>query len=731
MNYLLKKESSKRRFSIRPAKFLHSVFLLLPFLFGYHVHAQSIIQYSDPSSNIPIGTYFKILEDPSNNLELKDIIKTTDFKDNDQLVPNLGISNSTFWIKFTLQNLTREEFLILEVQNPVIDNLELFSFDGEHYQSESLGEYQPYHFRTYDHPNYLFDLFIRPGETKTYLLKINNNEQLQLPAQVGTQKSILEGLAFKDLIFGIYFGIILVMFLYNIFIYFTVKDSNYIYYVIYILTVGLTQACLQGYTFKYLWPDSLWLVNQSTFFTPALSGIAVAAFLKRFLRVKDQAPWVNTMLNIFIGSYVVSLVLSVLEYYTLSLQIIQFIASFGSVSILFVGIILSIKGDRQAKLFLIAWSIFLVGILFFVLTNLGVLPYNNFTAYTMQAGSAIEVVLLSFALADRINILKKEKEASQAAAYNALKENEKLILEQNLILERKVNERTTELKKTNEELNVTLKNLKETQSKLVESEKMASLGQLTAGVAHEINNPINFVSSSVTPLRRDIDFVMQLLDKYQHISSGENMKGQFTEVHEFEDWLDMPYLREEIETILKGIDEGATRTTEIVRGLKNFSRLDESELKHVEIHEGIDSTLILLNNKLGNIKVTKNYGDVGYVECYAGKMNQVFMNILSNAVHAVSKQHNTGGELIITTQLNEQDEAVISIKDNGTGIPEHVKNRIFEPFFTTKDVGEGTGLGLSIVYNIIQSHGGNIQVFSQEGEGTEFLITLPKDQNTD
>ncbi len=688
---------------------------------------QSVIQYSDPVKNITISPYFYILEDFENNLTLDDILKNPAFKENTQIVPNLGISKSTFWVKFTIQNLTREEMLVLEVQNPVIDRIELFHYNGEGYTSELLGEFQSYGHRSYDHPHYLFDLPILPNETKTYYLKIKNTEQLQIPAQIGTQKSILEGIATKDIVFGIYFGIILAMFFYNIFLYFTVKDTNYIYYVIYIFTVGLTQACLQGYTFKYLWPESQWMATQSTFFTPAFSGIAVAAFLKRFLRVKEQAPWMNFLLNIFIGCYILSMLISIIEYYTLSLQIIQFIASFGSVSILFVGIILTIRGDRQAKIFLIAWSIFLVGICFFVLSNLGILPYNNFTAYTMQAGSAFEVILLSFALADRINVLKKEKEASQAAAFNALKENEKLILEQNLILEKKVNERTLELKSTNSELSIALKHLKETQSKLVESEKMASLGQLTAGIAHEINNPINFVSSSITPLRRDMNFVLDLLDKYHGISSEPEIKSKFDTVHAWEKRLDMPYLKEEIDSILQGIEEGASRTTEIVRGLRNFSRLDESELKLVNIHEGIDSTLVLLNNKLSNIKVVKQYNLHEDIECYAGKINQVFMNILSNSVHAVNKKPGEG-LIVISTGENSSGYATISIRDNGTGIPQSVISKIFEPFFTTKDVGEGTGLGLSIVYSIIQSHGGDIQVNSAEGEGTEFILILPKNQ---
>ena len=396
---------------------------------------------------------------------------------------------------------------------------------------------------------------------------------------------------------GIYFGIILVMMLYNLFIYITVKDDSYLYYVIYIFFVGLTQASLQGYTFKYIWPQNTWLAIQSAFLAPGLVGIAALLFIRNFLSTKIYVPKLNFSMNLIIAFYIFCIGLSLFGIYNLSQLLIQITAICASLFAFVIGYIIYKKGLRTAKFFLIAWSIFIIGVLLFVLKDLGILPYNNFTAYTMQAGSAIEVVLLSFALADRINILKKEKEVSQLNALNALKENERIIIEQNIILESKVTERTIELMEANEELNITLTDLKDTQSKLVESEKMASLGQLTAGIAHEINNPINFVSSSVNPLKRDVKFLLDLLDKYSTISREPEILEKFKDVINYEKTLDLPYLKEEIEIILSGISDGASRTSEIVKGLKNFSRLDESDLKKSDINSGLDSTLLLLNNK--------------------------------------------------------------------------------------------------------------------------------------
>ena len=213
-------------------------------------------------------------------------------------------------------------------------------------------------------------------------------------------------------------------------------------------------------------------------------------------------------------------------------------------------------------------------------------------------------------------------------------------------------ERTRELEDAAEELHATVTNLKSTQAQLLQAEKMASLGQLTAGIAHEINNPINFVSASVKPLRRDINYLWMLMDKYEGMLKVMDDNLQKMEVDALKKRLDVDFLKEEIELLLKGVEDGASRTASIVLGLRNFSRLDDEELRPVNIHEGIDSTLLLLNHSLKeNIYVQKEYGGIPEIECYPGKLNQVFMNILTNAVQAIKAQRNPGhmGMLTIGT----------------------------------------------------------------------------------
>jgi signal transduction histidine kinase len=281
-----------------------------------------------------------------------------------------------------------------------------------------------------------------------------------------------------------------------------------------------------------------------------------------------------------------------------------------------------------------------------------------------------------------------------------------------------------ELTRQKDELQKTLEDLKQAQTQLVQSEKMASLGQLVAGIAHEINNPVNFISAGVDSLATNLEEIRQVIEIYHKVNES-NVAEKLKEIEDLKQKVEYKEAIREINKLIESIKNGTIRTTEIVKGLRTFSRLDEDILKTADIHEGIDSTLILLRNKYKNrIEIVKNYGVLPQVECYPGQLNQVFMNILSNAVDAISEK----GKITICTSI-EGNYVHISIKDSGHGIPESLKDKIFDPFFTTKGVGKGTGLGLSISQGIIEKHNGSIEVKSKPGEGTEFIIVIPVEQD--
>ena len=281
-----------------------------------------------------------------------------------------------------------------------------------------------------------------------------------------------------------------------------------------------------------------------------------------------------------------------------------------------------------------------------------------------------------------------------------------------------------EIRAKNEELEKNLARIKEMHIQLVMSEKMASLGEITAGVAHEIKNPLNFITGTIEPLKRDISDLLEVLEKYESVIVDLDLQEAFYEVHTFKSEIEFDFLLSEIHKLMEGISEGANRTKEIVKSLGSFSHKGDDKFVMHNIHEGIDSTLILLGNKIKNrITIHKEYGNTPEIECLPDKLNQVFMNILSNAIQAIDGN----GEIFIKTK-SEGSDVIIKIRDSGKGMTDEVQKRVFEPFYTTKGMGKGTGLGLSISYSIVEQHNGKIDISSEPSKGTEFIITLPVHQ---
>ncbi|MEH1901837.1 MAG: PAS domain S-box protein [Nostoc sp.] len=325
-----------------------------------------------------------------------------------------------------------------------------------------------------------------------------------------------------------------------------------------------------------------------------------------------------------------------------------------------------------------------------------------------------------------------------------------------------------QLRQQAQDLKETLRELQHTQTQLIQSEKMSSLGQLVAGVAHEINNPVNFIYGNLNPAKEYTQDLLALLQLYQ-----SHYPQPVPEIEDFAELIELDFLKSDLPQILNSMNVGADRIREIVLSLRTFSRLDEAEMKAVDIHEGIDSTLMILQSRLkandqrSTIEIIKEYGQLPLVECYAGQLNQVFMNILSNAIDALEEGDKGNNQypipnsqfpmpntslreaaptatlstsaqcpmpnaqcpistIRICTQLLKPNQVIIRIIDNGLGIPEDVKKQLFDPFFTTKPIGKGTGMGLAISYQIItERHGGSLECISQPGQGAEFVINIP------
>ncbi|WP_044501190.1 ATP-binding sensor histidine kinase [Nostoc sp. PCC 7107] len=340
---------------------------------------------------------------------------------------------------------------------------------------------------------------------------------------------------------------------------------------------------------------------------------------------------------------------------------------------------------------------------------------------------------------DRVEVLKLLTTQAAISLENAILYNDLAQANQNLeqynhSLEEKVEARTQELHNKNQHLQEALQELQCTQTQLIQSEKMSSLGQMVAGIAHEINNPINFIHGNINHTSEYIQDLLELLAIYQQECShpSDLITAKTAEI-------DVDFLAKDLPKILDSMKVGSSRIRNIVLGLRNFSRLDESEMKAVDIHEGIDNTLMILQHRLKEksdspeIEVIKEYAKIPNISCYAGQLNQVFMNILSNAIDALDESMVNGQNELLTrpqirigTALIDSNTLRISIADNGSGMTAIVKKKIFDPFFTTKPVGSGTGLGLSISYQVIvDKHKGRLTCDSTPGKGTEFVIEIP------
>ncbi|MGI8502078.1 MAG: sensor histidine kinase [Hassallia sp.] len=309
-------------------------------------------------------------------------------------------------------------------------------------------------------------------------------------------------------------------------------------------------------------------------------------------------------------------------------------------------------------------------------------------------------------------------------SFAALEKTNQQLEQTNEDLEVRVTQRT-------EELSQTLHELQQAQTQLVHNEKMSALGQMIAGIAHEINNPVNFIHGNLTHLNQYTQDLLQVLEAYeQHYANPPKS------LQELLDEIDINFITEDLTKILQSMKVGTTRIREIVLSLRSFSRLDEAEFKKADIHEGIDNTLMILQHRLKaqnhqkEIQVIKEYGNLPLVECYAGQLNQVFMNLITNAIDALEEIEVTPNFQVpiicIHTQLTDENKVLISIRDNGVGIPEDIRSKLFNPFFTTKAVGKGTGLGLSISYQIVvEKHRGKLWCDSILGQGTKFVIEIP------
>jgi two-component system NtrC family sensor kinase len=659
----------------------------------------------DSSSLFNIGKRIYILEDKSNELTFEEVNSpsiSNKFMLCKQDVPNIGITESTYWFRFDAINASGRE-AYLEISNSNINQINIYKIrDGNLLAKHSAGSEFTFGSRLVRNNKYYFPLFsVNETQPATFYLRMKYIRGLQFSIRTGSMQHFMESSHKTDFMQGIYFGIMGVMLLYNFILFLSIRDRSYLYYIFYIFSMSILNGIISGYAFEYLWPNTP-MINNYADLSACFAGLSGILFATHFLNTKENTPVLHKFFQgISIFYILISGLILIKKFYvgtilmeSLSLMLIPlfFLTAFK----------IMLKGYKPAKFFLIAWSLLLASVVIFILKDYVILPINYFTDNSMQFGSAMEAALLSFALADRINIYKKEKEKSQAEYLYALEENRNLVMNQNIMLEEQVEIRTRQLAESHQHI--------------MRQESLASLGQLTAGIAHEIKNPINFVNNFSDVSGELVDEIM---------SSDNNNKKKEILI--------------DLRNNLHKISDHGKRADRIVNTMLQFIKNPSDKKILTDISKLCMEYLDLSYNGFHlaypgfTCEIHTHFQeDLPFVNINRFDIGRVLLNLFNNSFYSVQEKSFSNPAFKPVLKINtilENNSIVIRISDNGKGIPENIRDKIFNPFFTTKPSGHGMGLGLSLSYDIIKNHSGEIFLENSSTGETTFIISLNCNEN--
>ena len=662
-------------------------------IFIFFIFVVNVVSATGPDSKtinftgnevVPIGKYSSLLIDNDELLGIENILENAHFKAIKSDYTNLGFVKGAVWFKFEVKNLSEETKLKLEIDYPFLDELELYSLDkNNNIEKSKIHEFVELSQRSIPYFGYVFDLNVLPGKVKTFYLKIKNKEPLTIPAKILTPSQLYKSHRIKYLIIGSLIGILGAMCIYNLFLFFFIRDKSYLYYVLCILSIGLDFLAMEGSLFLIPGAENVWFRENFPYIICNLGCIIFLIFMDSFLKMSVRIPiWKTMKIPVFI------LFLSLMIISFFADKRLSFILSANATGVylmvlLLTSIFLYKQGYREARFIVVGWSFLTIFITHYILIDKGIFPYTEFSKFEIPIGAAIETIFFSIALADKINILKRDKAISQQKEIKALKEKEALAQQFNLRLENKVEERTKKLKLLNSELEQTYLNLKEAKS------RMTTLGQNVAGIAHSINNPLNVLSCSIIPLKNILQknkikepVITQLVNNMQ---GNINSLGEMAEV------------------------------------LNEFSSLGLEEKTCLK--KAVKSARLLLKHKFGKgIELKTEFGPSEIlINVNRGSLIHLLMDILNNATEAVDKKN---GIIEIETKVTKEIICV-KISNNGSPINIDQEKYIFDPFFSTKNEAINNGLGLANAKQIMVNYGGTIEVTRNLKNWTCFVLSFP------
>lgn len=665
-----------------------------------------------------LGRDLEVYVDRSGRLGIEDIRRLPDhaFQAVTRDTPNFSFSPHAHWFRLRVEwRQPAETVYRLWQQYPLSDYLTLYRPDGHGgYQALTVGDQQAFSRRELPTRAFGFTLRPRAGQTDTYYLKLQGAGTLVLDLQLTSHATALAETETRHLLFGLYYGAIIALLLYNLMLYVSLRDRVYLWYTLYVAGLGMTFFSINGLSFRYFWPDGIWMNSGFLLFT-FLSLAAQLKFTRTLLTLRRQWLPLDRLLQGMTVLCVLGLIATPLAPARFLYAASQYLASLVAVLCLVAGAGLWQRGYRPARFFTLASAFYIGGILVYVAQNFGHLPTTILTSHAVQIGSSVELILFSLALADRIRDMRDRKRSVETSARQQL-------LDYNRSLEQSVQTRTQDLLASLRTVSEKHEALVAMQQQLVQAEKMSSLGTLVSGIAHEINNPANFTGLAAENVGREIQRLQRFLGGLTDADSDPALLAE----------IDARFGR--IGTQLTLVRDGTDRLASIVRDLRSFSRVGESEAMLACPDDGLEATLNLVRAQYRDrISITLSRASPeARGLCNPAALNQVFMNLAVNACQAILDKHTQSGRralpaghLRIATWLERNGDWMAQFSDDGSGIDVATQGRIFEPFFTTKDVGAGTGLGLSVSYGILRRHGGDITVSSAPGAGSVFTVRLP------
>lgn len=641
------------------------LFLLIVMLYGA---SAAQLRMDDVREEYSLSSHIEYYEDKEGLLSF-DEVRTRPFLYLHQAVPSFGFTSSVYWFKVRVipSKNSKEEHWWLSVTYPLLDHVQFFQVDedGKWRSSQQSGEEEAFGYRELEDRHFHFRVGIQERPVTLYL-RVTTNGSMQVPMVLHTSEDIIETIQVPLLLTGLYYGVFIIIFLYNLILYFYTRERNYVYYLLFISSFIGWQMTLDGLGVQYFWTSWPWVVEHMAPLWMSLATFFAIMFSRSFLRTKENAGWLDTLLLILLLLSGVMMTGTLFIAYDIIVTINAIIGAIAALTLFVTGVVMFRRDYRPARFYIAGWSAFLVGTVVFALNKFDLIGGFYLFNHAQQVGSAIEMILLSWALADRVKLLQDEYVEKLSGL--------------NLVLQGKVREG--------------LESAREKDRMMLKQSKLAALGEMIEQIAHQWRQPLN----TLALISQDLYFKVQL---------GQFKAEDFEKAHE--------QINNNLQYMSKTIDD-----------FRNLHMSDKEE-EHFSLEELVNSVVSLneASLKFSNITCTIFTSGEHYIKTAKNELIQILMNLIKNARDAIVVHQIQEGRIIVGVE-EERDKVMLFIEDNGGGIPSEIAENIFDPYYTTKSKDKGSGIGLYMSKSIIEeSMHGSLTVVNGS-MGARFVITLPK-----